>query len=244
MKLKEQDREGSYSRPQLNLTTESYKRDHTRFTHHKTKLKPFFSEPACPPPLSPHHPSDDLPCRKESKLTPPQDFGQWIEEEEERRRGEEELRRKIEEKVVRLEQEVESVQESVEDSEQEGLEVAGQLGGREGEKVTVQGREVRDVTLLLLGLTRRLARLEEQGEGEESRRSRLQQQLEEARELRRSIARRSLRVEEVVAAKLGEKVAGRYKVWLEAREELVARERQATDRLQLAREELARLRRS
>ena len=56
----------------------------------------------------------------------------------------------------------------------------------------------------LLGFTR----LEERGEREERRRSRLEQQLEEAQELRRRISSRSRRVEEVVAAKLARTRSG------------------------------------
>ena len=75
------------------------------------------------------------------------------------------------------------------------------MGGKEGEKLEEQGKEVANVTLLLLGLMRRLAKLEVEGvgggKGEEERkrrRRRLQEQVEEAKQLRNNIARRSLKV--------------------------------------------------
>ena len=112
--------------------------------------------------------------------------------------------RRLEGRVVRLEEELREGRRRVEASEEEGRRLRKRVGGKEGEKLEEQGREVANVTLLLLGLTRRLAKLEVEGgqgvgggKGEEERRRRrrrLQEQVEEAKQLRNNIARRSLKV--------------------------------------------------
>ena len=75
------------------------------------------------------------------------------------------MARRLEEKVVRLEEELREGRKRVEASEEEGRRLRKRLGGKQGEKLEEQGREVANVTLLLLGLTRRLAKLEVEGQG-------------------------------------------------------------------------------
>ena len=146
-------------------------------------LAPPRSNDLSPPPRVPPRPSDDLPQR--------------------RRGGRDEVARRLEEKVVRLEEELREGRKRVEASEEEGRRLRKRLGGKQGEKLEEQGREVANVTLLLLGLTRRLARLEVEGQGvgggkgeeeRKRRKRRLQEQVEEAKQLRNNIARRSLKV--------------------------------------------------
>ena len=137
------------------------------------------------PPRVPPRPSDDLPQRRGGGG----------------RR--EEVARRLEGRVARLEEELREGRRRVEASEEEGRRLRKRVGGKEGEKLEEQGREVANVTLLLLGLTRRLAKLEVEGQGvgggkgEEERRRRrrrLQEQVEEAKQLRNNVARRSLKV--------------------------------------------------
>ena len=113
------------------------------------------------------------------------------------------MARRLEEKVVRLEEELREGRKRVEASEEEGRRMRKRLGGKQGEKLEEQGREVANVTLLLLGLTRRLAKMEVEGQGvgggkgeeeRKRRKRRLQEQVEEAKQLRNNIARRSLKV--------------------------------------------------
>ena len=150
-----------------------------------------------PPPLAPPRSNDLSPPRVPPR--PSDDLPQ--------RRGEggrrEEVAKRLEGRVVRLEEDLREGRRRVEASEEEGKRLRKRLGGKEGEKLEEQGKEVANVTLLLLGLTRRLAKLEVEGQGvgggkgEEERRRRrrrLQEQVEEAKQLRNNIARRSLKV--------------------------------------------------
>ena len=114
------------------------------------------------------------------------------------------MAKRLEGRVMMLEEELKEGRRRVEASDEEGRRLRKKVGGKEGEKLEEQGREVANVTLLLLGLTRRLAKLEVEGQvggggkGEEERRRKkkrgLQEQVEEAKQLRNNIARRSLKV--------------------------------------------------
>ena len=150
-----------------------------------------------PPPLAPPRSNDLSPPRVPPR--PSDDLPQ--------RRGEggrrEEVAKRLEGRVLRLEEELREGRRRVEASEEEGRRLRKRLGGKEGEKLEEQGKEVANVTLLLLGLTKRLAKLEVEGQGtgggkgEEERRRRrrrLQEQVEEAKQLRNNIARRSIKV--------------------------------------------------
>ena len=61
---------------------------------------------------------------------------------------------RLEEKVGSLEQSLLEMQGEVGESDREGREQGERLGGREGERLQLQGRELTTVTLLLLALSR------------------------------------------------------------------------------------------
>ena len=155
----------------------------------------------------------------------------------------EEVVKRMQDKVLRLEMEVKKGKERVLESERKVKEFGGRLGGKDGEKVVVQGREQATITLLLVSLTRRLASLEGEGRGEQEvrRRRRLEEQVEEARQLRRNIMRRGAKVDVMVREKEGDEGVEELRKLLEEREEVVARERRVEDRLNLYKEELTRL---
>ena len=127
-----------------------------------------------------------------------------VEDKEEGMEQAKEMAKRLQVRVLKLEEELREARRRVEVSEEEGRRMRKRVGGKEGEKLEEQGKEVANVTLLLLGLTRRLAKLEVEGqEGvvggkmEEERRRRkrrLQEQVEEAKQLRNNVARRSLKV--------------------------------------------------
>ena len=71
-----------------------------------------------------------------------------------KRAEEEELVQRLVEKVDSLEQRLLEMQGNVGESDREGREQGELLGGREGERLQLQGRELTTVTLLLLALSR------------------------------------------------------------------------------------------
>ena len=127
-----------------------------------------------------------------------------VEDKEEGMEQAKEMAKRLQVRALKLGEELREARRRVEVSEEEGRRMRNRGGGKEGEKLEEQGKEVANVTLLLLGLTRRLAKLEVEGhEGvvgnkmEEERRRRkrrLQEQVEEAKQLRNNVARRSLKV--------------------------------------------------
>ena len=128
-----------------------------------------------------------------------------VEDKEEGMEQAKEMAKRLQVRVLKLEEEFREARRRVEVSEEEGRSMRKRVGGKEGEKLEEQGKEVANVTLLLLGLTRRLAKLEVEGhdgvvgggkveEERRRRKRRLQEQVEEAKQLRNNVARRSLKV--------------------------------------------------
>lgn len=174
------------------------------------EMEPRLTQAVCPSsPMSGSHsegvqcsplcPSDDVTTRARGRLSRVSRVTGDCDKEERRSVQEEvELVRRMEDKVGRLEVRLREVRGRVVASEEEGKELGVRLGGRQGERLEQQGKELGTVTLLLLGLTGRLARLEVEGEKtdrkRQQRRCQLEVQVEEARTLRRSIDMRGLKV--------------------------------------------------
>ena len=161
------------------------------------------SDDLSPPPRVPPRPSDDLPQRRGGGARR-NEMVKEVEDKEEGMEQAKEMAKRLQVRVLKLEEELREARRRVEVSQEEGRRMRKRVGGKEGEKLEEQGKEVANVTLLLLGLTRRLAKLEVEGhEGvvggkmEEERRRRkrrLQEQVEEAKQLRNNVARRSVKV--------------------------------------------------
>ena len=86
-----------------------------------------------------------------------------VEDKEEGMEQAKEMAKRLQVRVLKLEEELREARRRVEVSEEEGRRMRKRVGGKEGEKLEEQGKEVANVTLLLLGLTRRLAKLEVEG---------------------------------------------------------------------------------
>ena len=201
--LEESRQDGSYRKPfkDSNLGNSERERGQSREVGERKCRQSSTRHP--PPPRSPPPP---LAPPRSNDLSPPSVPPRPSDDLPQRRGGggrREEVAKRLEGRVVRLEEELREGRRRVEASEEEGRRLRKRVGGKEGGKLEEQGKEVANVTLLLLGLTRRLAKLEVEGQGvgggkgEEERRRRrrrLQEQVEEAKQLRNNIARRSLKV--------------------------------------------------
>ena len=144
----------------------------------------------------------------------------------------------------------------IEDSEKRKLEIAEESGineeagqrlaaalaaetPQEVERFRGHVSEVETVTCLLLCLAARLARTEgDQGQVVEAKRTRLLQQLEEAKGLKVRIDRRGEVVGRGVEEVLGEGRRKEYWAFLRSKERLVVERREVEERLRLARDQL------
>ena len=205
--LEESRQDGNYRKPFKDSNLGSSERERGDLSRKVGERKCRQSSTRHPPPPPSSPPPPPLAPPRSNDLSPPRVPPRPSDDLPQRRGGGgrgDEVARRLEGRVVRLEEELREGRRRVEASEEEGRRLRKKVGGKEGEKLEEQGREVANVTLLLLGLTRRLAKLEVEGgqgfgggKGEEERRRRrrrLQEQVEEAKQLRNNIARRSLKV--------------------------------------------------
>ena len=95
------------------------------------------------------------------------------------------------------------------------------------------------VTSLLLCLAGRLARMEgEDGEEANTKRTKLLDQLEEAKGLKKRIDRRGEAVGKGLGEKLGEEKRAEYLMFLRTKERLVIERREVEEKLRLSRDQL------
>ena len=95
------------------------------------------------------------------------------------------------------------------------------------------------VTSLLLCLAGRLARMEgEEGEEANTKRTKLLNQLEEAKGLKKRIDRRGETVGKGLGEKLGEEKRTEYLMFLRTKERLVIERREVEEKLRLSKDQL------
>ena len=165
----EEKKDNAYRRPYLDLREchsdliqiESTKERRTFPQHSQTVQSPCRREQDVGGRSTAPRSRDDIPDRPRlSTRNPNCDNGgrsQHLERrknEKTKRAEEEELVQRLEEKVGSLEQSLLEMQGEVGESDREGREQGERLGGREGERLQLQGRELTTVTLLLLALSR------------------------------------------------------------------------------------------
>ena len=166
---REEKKEDAYRRPYLDLRErqsdliqiESTKERRTFPQHSQTVQSPCWSERDVGGRSATPRSRDDIPDRPRlSTRNLNCDNGgrsQHLERrknEKSKRAEEEELVRRLEEKVASLEQRLLEMQGEVGESDREGREQGERLGGKEGDRLQLQGRELTTVTLLLLALSR------------------------------------------------------------------------------------------
>ncbi|KAJ8687915.1 hypothetical protein QAD02_023710 [Eretmocerus hayati] len=171
------------------------------------------------------------------------------------RQKKEELMMRLDKKLVVLRAEQEAVREEGELNEDLGARVSSRLSvlarPAEASKYRLHVEEVGKITSLLLGLSGRLARLENALYGMpndhtdrkmlESKRDKLVEQLEEAKILKSNIDRRSVNVSAILSKYLTDDEFADYQHFINMKAKLIVEGREIQDKVKLGEEQLAAL---